>query len=57
MRQDTPEVILVRVFNAPRPLVFRAWTDARFLVEWWHQQGIATRFVRLIPVLVAASIS
>ncbi len=25
----------VRVFNAPRTLVFKAWTDPKQLVQWW----------------------
>ena len=28
-------VVLTRVFDAPRDLVFRAWTDPRQLAQWW----------------------
>ena len=29
------EVIITRVFDAPRDLVFRAWTDPRHVSQWW----------------------
>ena len=29
------EVELIRVYDAPRELVFRAWTDPRHLARWW----------------------
>jgi uncharacterized protein YndB with AHSA1/START domain len=28
-----------RVFNAPRDLVFRAWSDPEILKEWWGPKG------------------
>jgi uncharacterized protein YndB with AHSA1/START domain len=28
-----------RVFNAPRELVFRAWSDPEILKEWWGPKG------------------
>jgi uncharacterized protein YndB with AHSA1/START domain len=29
------EVILTRVYDAPRALVFKAWTDPAHLARWW----------------------
>ena len=29
------EITLVRVFDAPRELVFRMWTDAKHLAQWF----------------------
>ncbi len=29
------ELTITRVFNAPRELVFKAWTDAKHLAQWW----------------------
>ncbi len=29
------EVTITRVFDAPRALVFAAWTDAKHLAQWW----------------------
>ncbi|HEY2034304.1 MAG TPA: SRPBCC domain-containing protein [Rhizomicrobium sp.] len=33
------ELSITRVFDAPRDLVFKAWTDARMLAEWFGPQG------------------
>lgn len=29
------EIVLSRLLDAPRELVFAAWTDARQVVQWW----------------------
>ena len=29
------EIIISRTFNAPRELVFKAWTDPTLFVHWW----------------------
>jgi uncharacterized protein YndB with AHSA1/START domain len=33
------EVTLTRVFDAPRPLVFSMWTDAKHVAAWWGPHG------------------
>lgn len=33
------EIVLSRVYDAPRELVFEAWTDARHLCEWFGPTG------------------
>lgn len=33
------EVTITRVFDAPRATVFRAWTDADRLAQWWGPKG------------------
>ena len=33
------EITITRVFNAPRALVFKAWTDASELAQWWGPKG------------------
>ncbi len=33
------EMILTRVFDAPRELVFRAWSDRAHLTKWWGPKG------------------
>ena len=37
------EVVLTRIFNAPRQLVFEAWTNPRYLARWWGQPGSTLR--------------
>ena len=33
------EIVITRVFDAPRSLVFKAWTDPKHLKEWWGPHG------------------
>lgn len=33
------ELVITRLFNAPRVLVFRAWTDPNHLAQWWGPHG------------------
>jgi uncharacterized protein YndB with AHSA1/START domain len=34
-----PEFVITRVFDAPRQLVWKAWTDAEQLKHWWGPKG------------------
>ena len=36
------EVILTRVFDAPRELVFKCWTEPEHLKQWWGPNGFTT---------------
>jgi uncharacterized protein YndB with AHSA1/START domain len=36
------ELLLTRVFDAPRRLVFKAWTEPAQLVRWWGPRGFRT---------------
>jgi len=29
------EVVITRIFNAPRDMVFKAWTDPKQMEQWW----------------------
>ena len=33
------EFVITREFNAPRELVFQAWTDPKHLAQWWGPAG------------------
>jgi uncharacterized protein YndB with AHSA1/START domain len=33
------DMVLTRVFDAPRPVVFKAWTDPAQLAQWWGPHG------------------
>jgi uncharacterized protein YndB with AHSA1/START domain len=33
------EIVITRVFDAPRALVFKAWTDPKQLMLWWGPNG------------------
>lgn len=36
---EAQELILTRVFDAPRGLVFKAWTDPKHVARWWGPAG------------------
>ena len=36
---DGLDFVAMRVFDAPRDLVFRAFTDCRYLSQWWGPAG------------------
>jgi uncharacterized protein YndB with AHSA1/START domain len=39
---DARSIIGVREFDAPRELVFSAWTSAEHLAQWWGPVGFST---------------
>ncbi len=38
-----PTFHIARTFDAPRSLVWKAWTDAAHLAQWWGPKGMALR--------------
>ena len=36
------EIVVSREFDAPRQLVFEAWTDPEQVVQWWGPHGFTT---------------
>jgi uncharacterized protein YndB with AHSA1/START domain len=36
------EFVITRIFDAPRRLVFKAWTDPEHAARWWGPQGFTT---------------
>jgi uncharacterized protein YndB with AHSA1/START domain len=43
----TRPFVISRVFDAPRGLVFRAWTEPERLMEWWGPKGFTMRAARV----------
>lgn len=41
------ELVVTHVFNAPRDLVFKVWTDLSHLVHWWGPKGCKIRDAKL----------
>jgi len=33
------EIVITRVFDAPRELIWNAWTDPKQVVQWWGPRG------------------
>jgi uncharacterized protein YndB with AHSA1/START domain len=38
------EIVTTRVFNFPRQLVYRAWTESDHLKNWWGPNGFSNTF-------------
>ncbi|MDP4219251.1 MAG: SRPBCC family protein [Bacteroidota bacterium] len=36
------QIVIERIINAPRKLVFEAWTDPKHLEQWWGPNGFST---------------
>ena len=36
------EIVMTRLFDAPRELVFDAYTDPKHIAEWWGPNGFST---------------
>ncbi len=36
------ELLITRVFEAPRSLVFKAWTEPDRIMQWWGPRGFTT---------------
>jgi len=45
--QSDREIVITRVFNAPRELVFKAWTEPKHIEQWWGPQGFTTRVTEM----------
>lgn len=39
---DKKELILIRDFNAPREVVWKAWTDPDMFMQWWGPKEFTT---------------
>jgi uncharacterized protein YndB with AHSA1/START domain len=44
---DDAEFVITRSFDAPRDLVFAAWTEAERLAHWWGPKGMRIRVAKL----------
>lgn len=40
--EDSRSIIIERTFDAPRELVFKAWTDPERVGQWWGPDGFTT---------------
>ncbi|WP_138503228.1 SRPBCC domain-containing protein [Nostoc sp. PA-18-2419] len=45
--QSQREIVITRIFRAPRQLVFQAWTDPKHIAQWWGPKGFTTRVSEL----------
>ena len=42
-QEDSVEMVIERVFDAPREMVWKAWTDPEHVAQWWGPNGMTTR--------------
>jgi uncharacterized protein YndB with AHSA1/START domain len=45
--RDAETILIERVFDAPRDLVFEAWTNPKYLVAWFAPRGCTIEFARI----------
>jgi uncharacterized protein YndB with AHSA1/START domain len=38
------EIVITRIFDAPRELVFKAWTESEHMARWWGPAGYTIPF-------------
>ncbi len=41
------ELVITRVFDAPRELVFKAWTDPEHVANWWGPHGFTVTSIEM----------
>ena len=46
-KEQTEQVLITRIFDAPRGVVFKAWTDCERLMRWWGPKGFTTPFCKI----------
>ena len=39
--------VITRIFNAPRALVWKAWTDPAYVTRWWGPKGFTSPLCRI----------
>ena len=40
MTTTPKELTITRTFDAPRDLVWKAWTDEKMVKKWWGPRGV-----------------
>ena len=45
---NEPErMVVTRIFDAPRELVWKAWTDPKYVMQWWGPKGFTSPFCEM----------
>ncbi len=44
---EAGELVITRVFDAPRALVWKAWTDPEHVKRWWGPKGFTSPFCEI----------
>jgi uncharacterized protein YndB with AHSA1/START domain len=44
---EVERMVVTRVFDAPRELVWRAWTEPEYVMQWWGPKGFTAPVCRM----------
>ena len=47
MVSEVERMVVTRVFDAPRELVWKAWTDPKYVMQWWGPKGFSCPACRM----------
>ena len=39
---EIERMVVTRIFDAPRELVWKAWTDPKYVMQWWGPKGFTS---------------
>ena len=42
MATEVERMTITRIFDAPRELVWKAWTDPKYVMQWWGPKGFTS---------------
>jgi uncharacterized protein YndB with AHSA1/START domain len=45
--KDKREMVISRIFKAPKEFVFKAWTDPEMIKEWWGPKGFTAPVIKV----------
>jgi uncharacterized protein YndB with AHSA1/START domain len=40
--KESERMVITRVFDAPRAIVWNAWTDPKYVMQWWGPKGFTS---------------
>ena len=44
---DEDGIVIERVFDAPKELVYKAWTDPDLAMQWWGPEGFTAPSIKI----------
>ena len=44
---ETERMVVTRVFDAPRELVWKAWTEPKYVMQWWGPKSFTAPFCEM----------
>jgi uncharacterized protein YndB with AHSA1/START domain len=44
---EAERMVVTRIFDAPRELVWKAWTDPKYVMQWWGPKDFTAPFCKM----------